>query len=56
MRATIIGGLLVPANFAEKPIGRVAAYTFGYHRDFDVVPHLASAIGAQFTTYSVPAA
>lgn len=43
----------LPGNFAEKPIGRVQAYTFGYDRDFDLVPHLASAVGAQLTTYGV---
>ena len=43
----------LPANFQERPIGRVQAYTFGYDHDFDVVPHLASAIGAQFTFYGV---
>jgi hypothetical protein len=51
----ILGENPLPPNFEEKPIGRVQAYTFGYDRDFDLVPHLASAIGAQFTTYSVPA-
>lgn len=44
----------LPPGFIEKPIGSVQAYTFGYDRDFDVVPHLSSAIGAQFTTYGVP--
>lgn len=44
----------LPPNFVERPIGRVQAYTFGYDRDIDVVPHLASAVGAQFTTYGVP--
>jgi hypothetical protein len=51
----ILGENPLPPNFEEKPIGRVQAYTFGYDRDFDLVPHLASAIGAQFTAYSVPA-
>ena len=43
-----------PPGFTEEPLGRVQAYTFGYDHDFDLVPHLASAIGAQFTTYGVP--
>lgn len=43
-----------PPGFHEEPIGRVQAYTFGYDRDFDLVPHLASALGVQFTTYGVP--
>jgi hypothetical protein len=33
----------------------VAAYTLGYDRDFKMMPHVGSAIGAQVTTYGVPA-
>lgn len=51
----LIGENPLPANFQEKPIGRVQAYTFGYDRDIVVVSHLASALGVQFTTYGVPA-
>lgn len=43
-----------PLSFREQPIGHVQAYTFGYDRDFDLVPHLASAVGAQLTIYGVP--
>jgi hypothetical protein len=50
----ILGENPLPPNFAEMPIGRVEGYTFGYDRDIDLVPHLATAIGAQFTTYGVP--
>ena len=50
----LIGQNPLPPNFLEKPIGRVQAYTFGYDRDFDVVPHLSSALGVQFTAYGVP--
>jgi hypothetical protein len=49
----ILGDMPLPPNFQERPIGRVQAYTFGYDHDFDLVPHLASALGAQFTTYGV---
>lgn len=49
----LIGENPLPPNFREKPIGRVQAYTFGYDRDFDLVPHVAFAVGAQFTTYGV---
>lgn len=49
----LIGENLLPPGFQEQPIGQVQAYTFGYDRDIDLVPHLASAIGAQFTTYGV---
>ena len=47
-------GVPLPHGFQEQPIGHVQAYTLGYDRDFDPVPHLASAIGAQVTTYGVP--
>jgi hypothetical protein len=50
----ILGENLPPSNIPEKAIGRVQAYTVGYDIDIDVVPRLASAIGAQFTTYGVP--
>jgi hypothetical protein len=49
----LIGENPLPPGFAEQPIGRVQAYTLGYDHDFDVIPHVASAIGAQFTTYGV---
>src|SRR5256885_4727765 len=52
----ILGGGPIPPGFHEQSIGRVQAYSFGYDRDFDVMPHLASAVGAQFTVYGVPAA
>jgi hypothetical protein len=41
----------LPADFAESPLTHVQAYTVGYDRDFPLVPHLASAIGAQVTAY-----
>lgn len=50
----IVGENPLPPGFQEQPIGQVQAYTFGYDRDIDLLPHLASAIGAQFTTYGVP--
>lgn len=43
----------LPADFEESPLTHVQAYTVGYDRDFDLVPHLASAIGAQVTAYGV---
>lgn len=49
----LIGENPLPPKFREQPIGRVQAYTFGYDHDFDLIPHVASAIGAQFTTYGV---
>jgi hypothetical protein len=50
----ILGENPLPPNFVEKPIGQVQAYTFGYDHDLDLIPRLASALGAQFTTYGVP--
>jgi hypothetical protein len=46
----------LPPNFTESPIGHVAAYSFGYDRDYRFIPHLLTAPGAQFTTYTTPAA
>ncbi len=43
----------VPPNFHEEPAGRVQAYTIGGDHDFALVPHLASALGAQVTAYTV---
>ena len=51
----LLGETPFPPNFEEQPIGRVQAYTFGYDRDVDFVPHLASALGVQITTYGVGA-
>ncbi len=45
----------LPAGFTEQPLGHVAAFTFGYDRDVPLIPRLRSAIGAQVTTYAVPA-
>jgi hypothetical protein len=49
-------GSALPPNFTELPIGHVAAYTFGYDRDYRVIPHILTAPGAQFTTYTTPQA
>ncbi len=49
----LLGENPLPPNFQEMPIGRVQAYTFGYDHDFDFIPHVASAIGAQVTAYGV---
>ena len=49
----LIGENPLPPNFREQRIGRVQAYTVGYDHDFDLIPHIASAVGAQFTTYGV---
>jgi len=49
-------GTALPANFAETPIGHVAAYTVGYDHDIALGPHLLAAPGAQFTVYRAPTA
>jgi hypothetical protein len=49
-------GSPLPPNFTETPIAHVAAYTFGYDRDFRFIPHILTAPGAQFTTYTTPEA
>jgi hypothetical protein len=49
----LLGENPLPPNFTEQPIGRVQAYTLGYDRDFDLVPRVATALGAQVTTYGV---
>ena len=48
------GEKLLPEGFQEEPIGHVQAYTFGFDRDVDLLPHLRTAFGAQVTTYGVP--
>jgi len=50
----LLGENPLPPNFVEMPIGRVQGYTIGYDRDFDIVPHISSALGMQVTVYGVP--
>jgi hypothetical protein len=47
-------GSALPAGFEEAPLGHVAAYTFGYDRDFYFLPHIATAPGIQVTSYTTP--
>jgi hypothetical protein len=49
----LLGENPLPPNFVEQPIGRVQAYTLGYDRDIEVIPHVATALGAQVTVYGV---
>lgn len=49
----LVGERPLPSGFVEKPLTHVQAYTFGYDRDIPLVPHLSSAVGAQFTVYGV---
>jgi hypothetical protein len=43
----------LPPAFQEKPLTHVQAYTAGYDRDVDLIPHVRTAIGAQVTLYGV---
>jgi len=51
----ILGENPLPPGFIERPIGHVQAYTFGFDHDFDLISHMASALGAQVTSYVSPA-
>ena len=44
-------GSALPSNFSEQPIGHVAAFSFGYDRDYSLGRHLLAAPGAQVTVY-----
>ena len=48
----LLKGDSVPPDFQESVLGRVQAYTAGYDRDFKLVPHLKTALGAQLTFYA----
>jgi len=50
----LLRNLPEPSAFQETIIGRVQAYTAGYSHDLDLIPHLATALGAQVTLYSTP--
>jgi hypothetical protein len=50
----VVGEAPLLPGFEEQPIGRVQAYTLGYDHDIDLIPHLATALGAQVTSYGVP--
>ena len=43
----------LPGGFKEEPLTHVQAYTFGYDRAIDLLPHVSSAVGAQVTAYGV---
>ncbi|HLW79868.1 MAG TPA: hypothetical protein VKU44_09755 [Terriglobia bacterium] len=51
----LLGGNPEPAGFQEHFLARIQAYTAGYDHDFDLVPHLRTALGAQVTLYGTPA-
>ena len=51
----LLGENPLPAAFRERYFARVEAYTAGYDREIGNLPHLSSALGAQLTSYSLPA-
>ncbi len=50
----LLAGRPQPQGFEERFLARVQAYTAGYSRDFQMLPHLATGLGAQLTFYQVP--
>src|SRR5882672_5745436 len=50
----LLGGSPEPPGFSERYFARVQAYTAGYEREVGHIPHLSTALGAQFTWYGVP--
>ena len=50
----LLGENPFPAGFKERYFTRLQAYTIGYDREVGDIPHLATAIGGQFTWYGVP--
>ncbi len=49
-------GTALTPSFHEEPLAHVAAFTFGYDRDFALGKHLLAAPGTQITAYHVPSA
>ena len=49
-------GTPLPQGFAERPLGHVAAFTFGYDHDLRLGRKVLAAPGMQFTVYRTPAA
>lgn len=50
----LLGPAPEPPGFKERYFTRVQAYTAGYEREVGHIPHLSTALGAQFTWYGVP--
>jgi len=51
----LLGENPLPPGFEERFLARVQAYSFGYDREFDFIPHISSAFGGQYTLYAKPA-
>ena len=52
----LLGENPLPAGFTERYFTRVQAYSAGYDREFDHIPHLSTAFGGQLMWYGVPGA
>ncbi len=50
----LLGGRPEPPGFEEGFLARVQAYTFGYDREFALIPGVSTAIGGQVTFYGKP--
>ena len=50
----LLGENPLPPGFNERFLARVQAYTFGYDREFNFIPHVSSAFGGQYTLYTKP--
>jgi len=50
----LLGERFLPADFVERYVNRVQAYTVGYDREVGRGHHVSVAPGAQFTIYGVP--
>ncbi len=51
----LLGENPLPPDFQEHFLARIQAYTLGYDREFNFIPHISSALGGQFTLYGNPA-
>jgi hypothetical protein len=49
----LLGENPLPPGFTERYFTRVQAYTVGYDRELGHIPHLSTAVGAQFMWYGV---
>lgn len=50
----LLGKQPEPAEFQEQFLARVQAYSFGYDREFHVLPGFLTAFGGQLTLYGKP--
>jgi hypothetical protein len=50
----LLGENSLPPGFDERFLARVQAYTFGYDREFNLIPHVSGAFGGQYTLYTKP--